>query len=80
MRIFSCPYDMKNHASAIFFTCFMQVKNGKIKKINILCVGYNKILPNGRIQSLKKMRFDEKTSKKGDKNEHKKSINRRFKP
>ena len=67
MRIFSCLCDIKNHASAIFSVCFIQVKNGKIKKINILCVGYNKILPNGRIQSLKKMRFDEKTSEKGDK-------------
>ena len=67
MRIFSCPCDTKNHASAIFFICFKQEKNGKIKIINILCVGYNKILPNGRIQSLKKLRFDEKTSEKGDK-------------
>ena len=65
--LFSCLVDMKNHVSTAFFRCFITKKTGKIKIINILCVEWNGIFTNGRIQSLKKMRFDEKISKKGDK-------------
>ena len=64
---FSCLVDTKKHVSTAFFGCFIMKNEGKISKINILCVGYNSFFTNGRIQSLKKMRFDEKTSKKGDK-------------
>ena len=64
--IFSCPVDIKNHASTAFYEYFIMEKHGKFKIINILCVGYTINFPNGRIQSQKKMRFDEINSKKGD--------------
>lgn len=56
---FSCPVDSKNHVSTAFFICFIIEKIAKIKIINILCVTYIVFCTNGRIQSLKKLRFDE---------------------
>ena len=39
-------------------------KSGVFEIINILCVGYITFFPNGRIQSQKKMRFDEELQRK----------------
>lgn len=75
---FSCLVDIKNHASTAFYDCFIMEKEGIISIINILCVGYTAIFTNGRIQSLKTMRFDEELQRKVRKNEHKKNFNRRF--
>lgn len=58
---------MKNHTSTAFSSLFASSFQPKITKINNLCVVNIGIFPNVRIQSLKNKRFDEKTSKKGDK-------------